>query len=103
MMSILRRAVEAFSLTSHGSFHWLGKEGHRLSPSMARGLNRDVVRAYTVQRIRNFLYTNFYIRGTPCEPRAGPREGGPGHTQFVSDILQADSGRDSWRYGGVVL
>ena len=103
MMSILRTAVEAFSLTSNGSFHWLGKEGHRLSPSMARGLNRDVVRAYTVQRIRNFLYTNFYIRGTPCEPRTGPREGGSAHSQFVSDILQADSGRDSWRYGGVVL
>lgn len=102
MMGDLHRAVEAFSSADAGSFRWLGREGPRLSPDMAGKLDPGVIRAHMVQQIKKFLYTNFYIRGEPCEPRMGAQQGSLAHTQFVQDILEADSGRNSWHHGGVI-
>ncbi|MBY5856125.1 hypothetical protein GR239_24905 [Rhizobium leguminosarum] len=101
-MSDLRAVVEAISLGREVSFEWLGKTIPVLSPSMARKLGGNVARAHMVQKIKNFLYTNFYMRGEPCEPRSTPLQGTAARSQFVQDILFADSGQNKWHYGGVI-
>ncbi|MET3135043.1 hypothetical protein AAKU55_005346 [Oxalobacteraceae bacterium GrIS 1.11] len=101
-MSDFYRVVEAFSSTDAGSFRWLGRKIPALSPDVAREFDAGVLRTFRVQQLKKFLYANFYIRGEPREPRAGLPQGGVAHTQFVQDILQANCGRNNWRYGGVV-
>ncbi|QKC95908.1 lanthionine synthetase LanC family protein [Mesorhizobium sp. NZP2298] len=101
-MIAFRQAIEAFSLTDMHGFEWLGKRGPSLSPPTASEFNHDVVRAHAVQQIKNFLYTNFYIRGAPSHPQARPRQNSVENHQFIQKILSSDAGHNEWWDAGSV-